>query len=175
MKADEKKCPRCAEVVKLDALVCRHCGYQFDPAEVKAAQDKKKSETKAGAIGCLVLGGILLAALGMCSGSSDTPEETKAKEVAAAEDRRKGMHCLSQWDGSNNSFVEQVKAGLRDPESFEHVETRITPVDKDGEHTIFMQYRAKNGFGGMNNPTATGIVRQSDCSARVVTLSLDGQ
>ena len=25
-----KKCPRCAELVKPDALVCKHCGHEFD-------------------------------------------------------------------------------------------------------------------------------------------------
>ncbi|PZU59803.1 MAG: zinc ribbon domain-containing protein [Sphingobium sp.] len=25
-----KKCPRCAELVKPDALVCRHCGHEFE-------------------------------------------------------------------------------------------------------------------------------------------------
>jgi Uncharacterised protein family UPF0547 len=24
-----KKCPRCAEIVKADALVCKHCGHEF--------------------------------------------------------------------------------------------------------------------------------------------------
>ena len=26
-----KKCPQCAELVKLDALRCRHCGHDFTP------------------------------------------------------------------------------------------------------------------------------------------------
>ncbi|MFB0875482.1 MULTISPECIES: zinc ribbon domain-containing protein [unclassified Sphingobium] len=26
---DSKKCPRCAELVKVDALVCKHCGHEF--------------------------------------------------------------------------------------------------------------------------------------------------
>jgi hypothetical protein len=26
---EKKKCPRCAELVQPDALVCRHCGYEF--------------------------------------------------------------------------------------------------------------------------------------------------
>jgi hypothetical protein len=24
-----KKCPRCAEIIKRDALVCKHCGHEF--------------------------------------------------------------------------------------------------------------------------------------------------
>lgn len=176
MKADEKKCPKCAETIKLDALVCKHCGYEFSGQEMQAIEDKKRRDKKNGTIGCSILGLLLLLGIGMCSvNSSETPEEKQQREAKAAEDRRTGMHCLSPWDGSNTSFVDQVKAKLRDPDSFEHVETRISPADKDGDHTILMQYRAKNGFGGTNNPTATGFVKQSDCSARVVSITLDGQ
>jgi hypothetical protein len=176
MKADEKKCPRCAEINKLDARVCKHCGYEYSAEELEAVDKKKKQDAKNGTIGCAVLAIGLVLAIGMCSGgSSETPEEAKQREAKTAEDRRTGMHCLSGWDGSNASFTDQVKARLREPDSFEHVETRITPVDKSGNHTVMMQYRAKNGFGGTNNPTAIGTVRQSDCAATVTAISLDGQ
>jgi predicted Zn-ribbon and HTH transcriptional regulator len=32
---EEKTCPRCAERVKAAALVCRFCGYEFRPEEIK--------------------------------------------------------------------------------------------------------------------------------------------
>jgi hypothetical protein len=31
-----------------------------------------------------------------------------------------------------------------------------------------MKYRARNGFGGMNLGVATGIARQSDCTAKLI-------
>jgi hypothetical protein len=40
-----------------------------------------------------------------------------------------------------------VKDRLRDPSSFEHIDTVISPVD-DGDHKVVMTYRANNGFGG---------------------------
>jgi hypothetical protein len=78
-------------------------------------------------------------------------------------DRHAGFHCLSSWDGSHRELVDLVRESLRDPSSFEHVETRVTPVDAKGEHRLVMKYRAKNGFGGTNLEMAYASYRNSDC------------
>jgi hypothetical protein len=83
----------------------------------------------------------------------------------AAEKNRKGFHCLSNWDGSHKGVTNYIKTQLREPDSYEHIETRITPVDSDGNHTLIMQYRARNGFGGMAVELATATVKNTDCSA----------
>lgn len=56
---------------------------------------------------------------------------------------------------------------LRDPDSFEHIETRITPVDDDGQHLLFMRYRAANGFGGLNLEQLVATVENDDCSFQI--------
>lgn len=89
--------------------------------------------------------------------------EAVAESNRKAEDKRKGFHCLSAWDGSNRHLVDAVKESLRDPSSFEHAETKIGPVNAQGLHFVTMTFRAKNGFGGTNIGSATGIIRQSDC------------
>lgn len=38
----EKKCPKCAEGVKLDAMICKHCGHSFDPIIIKEKVSKEK-------------------------------------------------------------------------------------------------------------------------------------
>lgn len=139
----------------------------------------------------IVFGGLI--ALGSFLESQKTPEEqaqdaanrqaarakadAEAAEKAAreskerAEERRKGFHCLSAWDGSHAALVDVVTKSLRDPDSFEHDETRITPVDAKGEHSVIMTFRAKNGFGGTNLESAVGTVRQSDCSLASWTMN----
>jgi hypothetical protein len=102
--------------------------------------------------------------------ADDAAAADAAKKSAAAEgERQNGFHCLSAWDGSNRSLVQQVKANLRDPDSFEHEETRITPENK-GKHVVIMKYRAKNGFGGYNVATAIGTVDARTCDATLVTI-----
>jgi uncharacterized protein (DUF1684 family) len=100
---------------------------------------------------------------------------TEAARIAreqreAEEERRSGFHCLSSWDGSHREFRNAVRDRMRDPDSFEHIETRVTPVDEDGMHTIIMQYRARNGFGGMNVGTALGQYRNAGCGFVILTV-----
>ena len=83
-------------------------------------------------------------------------EHDAVQEVQDTEDRRKGFHCLSAWDGSHREFVRLVKKRMNDPDSFEHVETRVTPVQNDGKHVITMQFRGRNAFGGIVKNTAIG-------------------
>lgn len=102
-----------------------------------------------------------------------TQKEIAAQVAEAAEDRRKGFHCLSAWDGSHSGIVQHVKAGLRDPDSFEHVDTLITPVNPTtGKHGVNMTFRAANGFGGINVGRAVGEVDPITCNAS--NLLVDG-
>lgn len=75
-----------------------------------------------------------------------------------------GEHCLSGWDGANRDLVRQVKASMREPNSFEHVETRIYGND-NGEHGLWMTFRARNGFGGMNVEKVYARIDHDSCKA----------
>ena len=82
----------------------------------------------------------------------------------------------SKWDGSHREFTALVKRRMNDPDSFEHVETKTTPVmnvDSEfgaGRHRIIMQFRGRNAFGGMVKHTAKGSFSPDDCSPRLVEI-----
>jgi hypothetical protein len=95
--------------------------------------------------------------------------EREAKIAAEEIRKRKGFHCLSSWDGSHRSVNKYVEKNLRDPDSFDHIETRITPVNNNGEHKLIMKYRARNGFGGLTTGITVATIQNSDCSAAIIS------
>lgn len=128
------KCRECGSEVSSEALACPKCGVRPKP---------KTSVLKV--VFWLFIASIALPMFFAGSKSSSTtapPKEVTKEEVAraaenAAENRRfkAAMHMLRQ-----------VKASMRDPESF-RVE-RFAAND-DGS-LLCLQYRSRNGFGGMN-------------------------
>lgn len=162
-------CKDCGEKVSSKAKACPKCG----------APPPKKTSFVTWAV--LVV--IVLAVFGSIQSKSNlTPEQRreKAEQDAAAakakaaekaakdkEDKQKGFHCLSGFDGSHPAVKRYVEKNMRDPDSFEHIETRISPVSKNGDHLLVMKYRAKNGFGGMNVSSATATIENKTCKATI--------
>lgn len=161
----QKPCTGCAIPVPIGAETCRHCGYAFTKEELDRTQ--MQEVWTYGGIALFAV--IIVVAFGFCSGN---PGGTGKSEAEAAADRQKGLHCLSEWDGANRDFVRQVTGRLRDPGSFEHDSTRISPA-REGYHFTIMTYRARNGFGGMNVDMATARIDPTSCLARNVTLNGD--
>ena len=87
----------------------------------------------------------------------------QASKGLEGEPKNRQFACMSSLDGSMFELAYEAKQGLRDPDSFEHIQSSATVVDVDGRQRIRMRFRARNGFGGMNVETAEAVVSNRDC------------
>lgn len=122
MKQDEKKCPNCAENIKIDAAVCRHCGQEFSADDIAAALAARKAKTRKGLLGCgLGCGGlvVLLAVIGAIgsgvdNGASGNSEAEAQRLEATANSLDAAADKISAASSDYKSqFVSQYREILR--------------------------------------------------------------
>ena len=85
-----------------------------------------------------------------------------ARKLRASIDQRKAQieSQLSKWDGSHPAAVEAVKGRMKNPRSFEHVETRYLDPGS-GTFSVYMTYRGTNSFNAVVTNTAVVLVSMS--------------
>jgi hypothetical protein len=119
----------------------------------------------------VLIGGVIAVAVGNALGKAvpisppklNQQEKAQLAQNAAVEQTHaNASHCLG-WDGSVDRLKQAVRDNLRNPSSFEHVRTAISPIGKDGKFAAVMTYRAQNGFGGMNVENVGAIVDPESC------------
>ena len=74
-------------------------------------------------------------------------KEEEQKQQAMAARREAIKKQFSAWDGSNLEVERAVKAQMKNPKSYEHVETKFKIMDKG--YVVFTTIRGTNGFGGV--------------------------
>ncbi|GAB5488972.1 MAG: hypothetical protein Pars2KO_25420 [Parasphingorhabdus sp.] len=164
-------CPKCGQSISMTSKQCPHCNAKFSKDEVrKSIADNSPNVWGCSAILVALVGGVV--GIGYWA-FVPTAEDKAAKAAELALQKEKGFHCLSQWDGSHDGVKTRTIAVLRDPDSFEHIETRITSRKTHGQHGIIMKYRARNGFGGMDAGEALANISSIDCS--IVTFNLSSR
>lgn len=76
----EKRCPRCAEHIKADAKLCRHCNYEFSDSELVATKAKL---TRGRWLIVLSMTGLVLT-VGTCMKQSPPAARSTASQAADA-------------------------------------------------------------------------------------------
>ena len=87
------------------------------------------------------------------------------KQIAAAQEIvKKGKERMekikrqfSSWDGSHIQLERILKKNLKDPDSYQHIESSYKFLD-NGNIKVYLKYRAKNSFGGYNIGVIAGEV-----------------
>lgn len=94
----EKKCPDCAEYIKLEARVCKHCGHRFSDEEVERQIEERRSEVEDG---------------------HHTEEDSETEEVDT-EDLSKGMRYILNTHEFGEDSDECDKCGVSKSYVVEH-------------------------------------------------------
>lgn len=97
-------------------------------------------------------------------------QEKKATELRVKREKEKKRDELirkqfSSWDGSHRKLSRMIEESCRNPDSYEHIETRF----RDDGNSIFVttKYRAENGFGGM---TIGNVTARVDFNGNVIEI-----
>ncbi len=103
--------------------------------------------------------------------SDEEMEIMRENAAEREENRRKGFHCLSDWDGNHNGTEKLVRLLLHDPDSMKTYSTSITPVMAGtGKHRLVMDYGARNAFGAMVRNQAKADIDPDTCEATLLTV-----
>lgn len=124
------KCHECGNGVSSDAKACPHCGV------------KPKAKTS---MLTWIIGGVFAFAIGSAIINQNSPSDAPtapAKPVDPNADLRFNKTLL---------VVKSIKAALRNPDS---AQWNIILANDDAS-VVCVEYRAQNGFGGMNIEQAT--------------------
>lgn len=92
--------------------------------------------------------------------------EKREKDEALARRKAAIEAQFSSWDGSHPSVERLVKKGMKNPDSYQHVETRYSILPKG--FTVVTTIRGTNSFGGVVPQTFRAIL---DDDGHVVSLT----
>jgi len=135
--ADEKKCPECAELIKKDAKVCKHCGYRYTPAALAAQQKQEEEEGRAALMGCLgllLLGGAVygISQIGGCSEKSSEATETGVANASVVENIVEAAGAVNSTTTAEARPSSKRTSSERLPSKQESAEAIATVINLNG-------------------------------------------
>ena len=82
-----------------------------------------------------------------------------------------GLEHLDPWNGEIPKMNWAVRTRLKDPNSLEVLKTKIGPITSLGEpHYVFVDYTAKNSFGGRVRNRASGYLNHYSEDVRLLEM-----
>lgn len=133
------KCKECGKEISTKAGACPNCGAKV-----------KKQVGILGIIFSLIVGGAIFSGV-TASKKEEIAQANKSPQQIAAEKAKKDadLHRYAVAVAAAKS----IKGAMRDPDSLKFDSMRVS---EDGK-TVCAEYRAKNGFGGMNKEFVTFV------------------
>lgn len=138
-------CGECSKEISDQAAACPSCGAPRKGSPKQ--QDAKPAKSSLGAVKWLIAIMFGIFVFNVATDYQDYSGSTSkaAQKTRTAEDKIKSQ--FHAWDGSHMALERKIKGLLRDPDSYEHIETRYS---REGNTLkLYTKYRARNGFGGM--------------------------
>ncbi len=136
------QCPECKKNISETAVNCPKCGWHLTPEQVSKIKENQEARRKKNGLGCLVIVAIFVVLLIIANQSSKQNEPSNPTHAVVEN---------SQWDGSVSQVKRWFNENARDPDSLQFIEW--SPVVKTANgYKVRVKFRAKNGFGGYNEP-----------------------
>lgn len=175
MVNDLKTCPQCAETVRFEAKVCKHCGHEFYPSTKPqdiAIEHKNNGGFLRKALGCVALLFIAFVILGIVAVNS-TDETDKVSSNTTVDSAKTGSNAdLSET--AVDSAKTGSNAGLSET-NFSRVKTGMT-LDEVSEILGPGELSQEMDIGGTSstiyqwgNPVFGGIIIVTFINGKVFT------
>lgn len=136
-------CPTCKKSVNTDFGQCLQCGRSVLPSSADPSASKK-NQFFAGLAAIAILWGALFLLFG---GEPEPVVITRQEKIESQ---------FSGFSGAHRNLERAIKAGMNNPDSYDHVETRYS--DEGDFLRIQTVYRGTNAFGGMVTDQTTAKV-----------------
>lgn len=94
--------------------------------------------------------------------------EERSRQTAKAQRQQQIEAHFSKWDGSHSAVESAIKAQMKNPDSYKHVETRYADNGADA-YRVITTFRGTNSFNAVVTSTATATVSPS---GQVLSLSI---